>query len=110
MSTMLLEQMEGKVRLAYPLTISLIECDDPSGTVRKLLELSFQGEAGDDKRMVIGDIQMTGTIDKEVGKRVFALSNLKLIDDPCVQYMCRYGQAPGDMYGLFNLHRSISYG
>lgn len=64
-----LVQMEGKVR-ALSLTHHSPRpnlTERVLGTVRKLLDLKFVGKTGgDDKRMVIGDIQMTGSIDKEV--------------------------------------------
>lgn len=40
---------------------------DTKGTVRKSLGLKFEGTSDkDDKRWVIGDIQMTGSVEKEV--------------------------------------------
>lgn len=61
----------GKSMSALPLASALVEYNCPSGIVRKLLGLNFEGETGDSELIVIGDIQMTGSIDKGVRRPIF---------------------------------------
>ncbi|EIM90564.1 uncharacterized protein STEHIDRAFT_90412 [Stereum hirsutum FP-91666 SS1] len=66
----------------------VVGADGGKSTVRKLLDLEFVGKTGgDDRRMVIGDIQMTGSIDKE--------------------HWCFYGSPPGDMLSIIATKRAF---